>query len=253
MVLYALHDSDLDLKKKGSFVVTSSKARELNKHGYGIHWLPNEFKGARKACNLSRIRFYIADIDDGTKSEQMSLILALPIKPSTIVETKNGFHCYWKVKGDAAPENYRIIQTGLIKKLNADPACKDVCRTLRSPGYNHMKDPNDPFMVEVVHSDDRTFTEAQMLYAYKIIEPPRVKKEYTGDKVDFWDESKWEKLFDINNIGEGGRNNNLARIRLWLKDEGFGRQDIHELISRINDKLPNPLDRREINQITRSF
>jgi len=189
MVLYALHDSDPELKKKGMFQVTPQQARELNKQGYGCHWLPNEFKGTRKAINLARIRFYIADIDDGTKSEQMALIIALPIRPSVIKKNKNGYHCYWKVKGDATPENYRIIQTGLIKKLNADPACKDVCRTLRSPNYYHMKDPNDPFMVEVVHQDDREFTEGQMLSAYKVeIPKPKYEKgSFETNKNDFFD------------------------------------------------------------------
>lgn len=254
MRLFALHDSDLELKKKGSFEVTLNKARELNKQGYGIHYLPNEFKGNRKACNLSKIRYFFADIDDNSKSEQMALIISLPIKPTIIVETKNGYHCYWKAKGDVDPDNFRVIQTGLIEKLLADPACKDVCRTLRCPNFYHMKDPSDPFMVKTIHKDDREFTEKQMLLAYKPKPPKKPKYDRTNfesNKDDFFDENKFELLYKVSSIGEGGRNNDLSRIRLWLKDEGFSTGDIYNIISRINDKISNPLDDREIKMICR--
>lgn len=252
MVFYALHDSDLELKKKGSFPVTKQKAKELNKQGFGIHWSVNKFKGRRKTDNLLSIRFWLCDIDEGSKSEQMALILALPIRPSVIVETKKGYHCYWKAK-NATKDNYRVIQAGIIKKLNADPACKDVTRTLRCPGFYHMKDPNDPFLVEVVHFDDREFTEEQMLFAYKIKEKPKKVSnfEYKGNKTDFWEESNWERLFKISSINNGGRNNSLSSIRYWLKDEGFSKQEVYELISRINNKLLNPLQDLEIRTICR--
>lgn len=170
------------------------------------------------------------------------------------MKQKKGYHCYWKVKGNATAENFREIQTGLINKLNGDPACKDVSRMLRIPAYYHQKDPNSPFMVKTIHKDDREFTEGQMLTAFKP-KPPKSKKytreNFESNKEDFFDENKFETLYKVSSIGEGGRNNDLSRIRLWLRDEGFSKSDIYNIISRINDKISSPLDNREIRMICR--
>lgn len=253
MSYYCLHDYDLDLKKKGAFRVKKEELSMYNELGYGCHWSPNKFKGRWIAENLEEIRFWLCDIDDGTKEEMMYSIKALPVKPTIIVETKKGYHCYWKVEGMATVENYKAIQAGLIKQLNGDPACKDVTRMLRMPAYLHQKNPDEPFMVKVIENNGRTHTENKMLLAYRIKESkPKIKRtNFESNKEDFFDESKFELLYKVSSIGEGGRNNDLARIRLWLKDEGFCGSDIYNIISRINDKISNPLDQREIRQICR--
>lgn len=247
---YILHDSDKSFK--GGAIKTSRKDLEkYNKQGFGCFWTPNDFKGTRKAENLVKINFWVADIDDGSKEEQMERINALPIKPSTIVETKKGYHCYWKAE-DATLDNYREIELGLIDRLKADKHCKDVSRLLRCPGYYHVKDPKNPFLVKVVYQDDRTFSEKKMLFCYQLPKPVYKKIDYKGDKKDFLDETKWDKIFKLNTIGEGCRNGEFSRIAFWLRDEGFTRDVVLNTLQRMNQKIAKPLGNWEIKTIVNS-
>lgn len=247
---YVLHDYNKNIKC-GAKNVSKLELPFYNKNGFGCFWTPNDFNGARKAENLVKINFWVADIDDGTKEEQMERINILPLKPSTIVETKKGYHCYWKAE-DATLDNYRDIELGLIEKLKADKHCKDVSRLLRCPGYFHMKDPKNPFLVKVIYKDDRSFTEKKMLFCYKLPKVIYKKIDYKGDKKDFLDESKWDRIFKLNTIGEGCRNAEFSRIAFWLKDEGFSHDIVLNTIQRMNQKISRPLDNWEIKTLVNS-
>ncbi len=250
MDIYAIHDHDVELKKKGAFKIAKEKVQEFNDKEFGIFFTANDFKGRRKAENLVKINYWLADIDSGTKPEQMERIQKLPLKPTIIVETKNGYHCYWKSK-DATLENYREIAKGLIKRLNADRACKDVCRLLRLPNFMHCKNPKDKFKIKVVSKNDKSFAEELMLLAYKLPKPVIKKLNYTGEKGDLIKEENWEKIFKLSSIGNGGRNNDFSRIRLWLRDEGFSSDVIFNTIARMNQKISQPLDNWEIKLLCR--
>lgn len=244
---YRLHD----LNQKGGAILTPKcELEKYNKQGYGIFWTPNDFNGERKINNLSRINYWIADIDEGEKVEQLERIDNLALLPSVIVETKKGFHCYWKAE-DATIDNYKKIEEGIIKKLNADKHCKDPSRLLRVPGFYHLKDPKNPFMVKVVFKCKKTYSEKKMLFYFK--DNTIIKKiKYDGDKKDFLDESKWDKIFKLNQISEGCRNGEFSRIAFWLRDEGFNKEIVLNTLERMNQKIKSPLDRQEIKTIVES-
>ena len=267
MAIFALHDYDEELKKKGAIDITrfvldvgrtDDVAGRGNKKGYGIFWVLNDFEGARKKENLTKINYWFCDIDKGTKAEQLKRIKSLLIQPSFVVETKNGYHCYWAVEGEATLENFERIEEALIKLLDGDVHCKDPLRLLRSPGFYHMKDPDAPFMVDFVEGlgSDRYYTEKQMLdvfcYKKEDTKPLPVPKVYLTSQSDFLDENKWEKIFKLSNIYKGNRNGTLTRYTFWLKDEGLSPSEIRYVITGINKKLTDPLPEREIEQLLRS-
>ena len=247
---YIIHDFDQRLKEKyGSKNVPEDELKMWNERGFGIHFTPNSFDGRRCADNLVKINFWIADIDEGSKEEQMSKIHRLPIFPSRIVETKRGYHCYWLAK-DATKENYKKIEEGIIRLLGADPQCKDVCHTLRAPGYFHLKDPKNPFYVHTVF-DNCYFgwTEKQMLVAF--VRPQRSKQRYIGpppsaNVADLVDPANWEKFYHVSRIGPGNRNAELARITMWLRDAGCDLYNATKTIEQINASLSESLPQREI-------
>lgn len=247
---YRLHDSDKTIRG-GAICTNYSELEKYNKLGYGIFFTPNDFDGERKVENLKRINFWIADIDDGSKDEQMKRIESLPIKPTTIVETKKGYHCYWKAE-DATLENYADIEAGLIERLKADKHCKDVSRLLRCPNFYHLKDPQNPFLVKVIKNEEKSYSESKMMFVYKIKKPTYNKIKYEGDKQDFLDETKWDKIFGLNRIGEGCRNAEFSRIAFWLRDEGFGKEIVLNTIRLMNQKIKKPLDDWEIKQLVYS-
>lgn len=159
--VFALHD-----KEPGPPVEIDGDdtAKALNAKGWGIFWVPNEYEGARKRENCTAIRWWFCDIDDGTKEEQLERISCCPLKPSTIVETANGYHCYWGAK-DATLTNWdRIVKRGIIPALEADPKASDPLRLLRLPDYYHNK--GEPFWVRKVWARTKLYTEAEMMAAF---------------------------------------------------------------------------------------
>ena len=254
MRLYALHDYDQEFKKRGAFEIKKSRVKQYNREGYGIFMAVNEFNGRRRRDNLTKILFWLADIDEGTKDDMMLKIDELTITPSVIVETKKGYHCYWRAI-DATVENYTDIEEGLIKRLNADKGCKDVTRLLRYPSAYHMKDKDNPFLVKVVRLTDREYTEAQMLCAYRL---PKTTKNYkkplekSTDTDDFLDETRWERIFKLSQIGEGNRNSMFTRYIYWMRDLNLTAYDIHYIINGINRKISRPLPQYEIDTLLKS-
>lgn len=295
MAVFALHDYDDKLKAKGAIDITKyihdlkrmdDVAERGNKKGYGIFWVVNDFEGARKKENLKKINFWYCDIDGGDKVVQMKKINKLRIPPSFVIETKNGYHCYWGVEGEATLENFEKIEIAICEMLDGDIHCKDVLRLLRCPGYYHMKNPKEPFMVHIVDGvgTDKAYTE-KMMMSYFVREQEEQKKnikhiERTTENVNFMDEGKWDDLFGLSTgipktykngsiiydkngkvvykkslslIGTGNRNSNLARIALWLRDEHLPNQDIAYIVRTINSKYVTPsLSDREVTQILRT-
>jgi hypothetical protein len=250
--LYALHDNDEELKKQGSFVVTRDDACKLNADGYGIFQTPNNFSDQiRRKDKLVRINYWIADIDCGTKEEQKKRVKDLCFHPSVIVETKKGYHCYWKAK-DATVENYSTIEQGIIKKLDADRGCKDVTRLLRAPGFNHCKDKDNQFFVDIVYEKNAEYLEKEMLFEFRIIKKVScVLNKYKPkeiNKSDFTNPDNWNRLFQLERIREGSRNNELTRIVFWLRDVQLSSYDIEYVIRGVNQRI-NPLPDEEIRSI----
>ena len=245
--LYALHDNDENLKKQGAFKIQENEVEGLNKLGYGIFQAVNEFNGARKAANCTKVCYWYADLDEGTKEEQKALIEKLPLQPSLVVETKKGFHCYFEAI-DATIENFSEIEKGLIKRLNADKHCTDVSRLLRYPYTYHMKNPKEPFLI-TAEATEFKYTESQMLCAYKLPKAKVKPLKIEGGASDFIKPENWERIFKISRIYEGGRNATLVRYALWMIDLKLPSQQICYVVEGLNDLLSKPLPDWEIKQL----
>ncbi len=191
MPLFVLHDSDADLRKRyGSQEVTREWAEKLNARGWGVFWVPNEFTGQRRIANLRRIRFWFAELDEGTKNEQVARLRRSPLLPTAVVESARGFHAYWAAK-DATPGHFkRIVRWGIVPALRADTKACDPLRILRCPGFLHMKDPAQPFEVKTVWRLDTIYSEAQLLRAFPSKEPVQAqqeRKQLAPGEGTFWE------------------------------------------------------------------
>lgn len=189
---YALHDFDVELKLRGAFRINRKDAEKYNREGYGIFQTVNYFLGPRRKENLVEINAWFVEIDSGTK-ESMLAKIKRGLVPTMIVETKKGFHVYWKAK-DGKTENWKdIVQNRLIPFYGGDKKAKDICRILRVPGFLHQKDPSDPFLVKNVFSEKVEYSEAELRKFYKDLGTIKKQKRLhsahkrlnpTGD--DFW-------------------------------------------------------------------
>jgi hypothetical protein len=194
MTLWVMHDQE----PRGVFPVSEDEARRRNAEGFGVFFAVQEFSGARRIENLVRIRSWSVDIDGGDKEAQKALIESSPLVPSRVVETKNGYHVHFHAK-DARPEHWQaIVLERLVPFFGADPRARDLARILRVPGYLHLKDPANPFLVTERWSFPVSYTERQMAAAFRWVPSEQEKRkehvesrpEYKspqGGGEDFWD------------------------------------------------------------------
>jgi hypothetical protein len=169
-ILVAIHDVDKFIKVD----VNPSELKKLNSDGYGIFVTVNRFKYKRGKDDLERLDYFYADFDGGDKEKHIEILKKCPM-PSLLVETKNGFHVYWKIADDMvslygkekAAEYYTFIQKLIINCTGADESGQDVSKILRVPGYLHQKNPSDPFMIKIAFKSDVTVKHGHMFSFFK--------------------------------------------------------------------------------------
>lgn len=90
------------------------------------------------------------------------------IKHAMIIETKNGFHIYWVIKGGAI-NKFEPIQKALARKFGSDPKITNLSRVMRIPGFYHMKNPESPFLVRVRRwGRKKPFTQKEVIRKYSL-------------------------------------------------------------------------------------
>lgn len=179
--LYAMHDHDRKARlDRGAFPIDSSQANVLNQAGYGIFYAVNEFEGSRQIRNLKSIRAWHCetDADQIDKPASLQKINLSPLKPTLIVESKNGYHIYFAAY-KAHYDNYKTILKGLREHFNGDPKVMMVTILLRMPGYYHMKNPSNPFYIKQIEFNNVEYTEDEMLKAFPYVEPPKPQRQET--------------------------------------------------------------------------
>lgn len=171
---YKMHDSDLKTHP-GVIQINPNAAYEANQEGYGIFWSVNAFNGPRRIENLLHINAWAIDLDTGTKPEMLEKIKS-GLVPTMLVETKRGFHVYFGAS-DAKQENHKnILLDRLVPFYGADKNARDLARILRVPGFYHMKDKNDPFLIQKVWTYKCLYSEAEMMAFY-----PEADQEKKGE------------------------------------------------------------------------
>jgi hypothetical protein len=184
--IFALHDWRQD--QRYPIECSLEEAKTFNNAGYGIFWCVNEYETfQRRAANLTKINYWFCEIDTQKKASQLQYLQKCPLIPNLVIESKNGFHVYWRAQ-NATLENFKeIVRCRLIPYFSADPKASDVLRLLRCPEFYHHKDPADSFLVKKVWDLEGSYTEEQMLRMFK----PKQKKEKVEwfaptENMSFW-------------------------------------------------------------------
>ncbi|WP_368780799.1 DNA-primase RepB domain-containing protein [Alicyclobacillus fastidiosus] len=87
------------------------------------------------------------------KEDTLSELRQFPLKPSYVVETRNGLHVYWVLNAGATVEQFKECQRRLIAHFGADPKVKNPARLLRVPGTYWCKEPNNKFLTRLIECD----------------------------------------------------------------------------------------------------
>jgi len=137
--------------------------------------------------DISAINCLYADIDGkvftGGKTEATEHIKELSVRPTVIIDSGGGYHCYWILQEPFVldtplkEEVAKDLQKRWVAFVGGDKAVHDLARVLRVPGtLNHKYDP--PRHVRVVYENP------DLLYALNALESLLPEDDHRGDDED---------------------------------------------------------------------
>lgn len=254
----------LKVYKNGYMIpVSLEKIETENQHG-DIYYVVNT--GGTKDYEINKYNANFIDWDCGrdkdknyyplevVKDYKEKVLLNLDgfLKPTLIVETRNGFHVYWvyKEEENTTPEQWIQIQEKLIKKFNSDRAIKNPARLMRLPFTKWMKDKNNPFTVNINTFNDIRYSFAEIVDSLEDIEsnlPVPVKlnnvivkrvKENNIDYIKRLDvKGLKHKLMGRENVPTIEKNINFYSIvgtKTPPKIYAHNRQEVYEILKTID-------------------
>lgn len=145
---------------------------KLNEQGAGIFMCPNPIVGgSRKEENVQKIVYAFADMDKeaGTKEEQAKRIKNAPLEPTFTVESRNGYHVYYRC--DITHENWDRIIRGIVQYFDGDEALLSKNEVLRVPSFYHQKNPDDKFLIKMHTQSGNKYEEKELISAFPYVPP----------------------------------------------------------------------------------
>lgn len=162
-----------DHKRVLDELVLNGKAADIYHFGDKINtfFLANESvkSGKRRATDIKIYRNLFIDIDAGKDDEgnyydltevakrkeaMLEAIYNLPLVPTMITDTRNGYHCIWSIEPTEDGEAWQSAQDKLVSIFKiADKAVSDKARVLRLPDSTWKKGDYDPYEVTIHDSN----------------------------------------------------------------------------------------------------
>lgn len=227
----------------------------LNEAGAGIFVTINKTNGTgRAAKDITGVRALYVDFDDKDSARDRVNSISKKLLPSMVVESSPGlFHVYFLVTG-LALEDAALWLRHLIAVAGSDPACKDISRVLRLPGFFHRK--REPFMTRIVsianNGAPNPYTVAELAEAFgcpakdaeKVVNKKTVSKSIRTSLASDSDRA----------IVEGGRNSTLASLAGTMRYRGMSQAAINAALHEENShRCKPPLDNDEVTAIATSI
>jgi len=222
-----------------------------------------------RVSDIVVINCLFADLDakqwGGEKEHTRAHIESLDVKPSVIVDSGGGYHCYWLlaepfiIGNDADRERAKRAQANWVAFVGGDPGAKDLARVLRVPGtLNHKYNP--PRAVEIVRADfERVYSLAELeTAAHRAEEKPMLKTETkatdNGHHHPYAKAALGRELDKLARTIEGARNTQLNASAFALGQlVGAGALDRGEVEARLADVARQiGLGEREVRATIRS-
>lgn len=203
----------------------ASGLQKNNIAGAGIYFMVNKGDGkGRSSDHVQRVRAFFVDLDGAP----LDPVLAAPVKPHVVTETSPGrYHAFWRVH-QCPLERFSAVQVALVKKFNADPACIDLPRVMRVPGFWNMK--MEPFQVKIIHADEHAAALSWTQFVQQQgLELDASKPKY--ETVTFEDGEMFPK---------GQRHSKMKFVVARLRHAGMANQDLFDALDRVNRARCDP-------------
>jgi len=211
----------------------------------------------------------------------LAIIKYLPLQPTYIIESKNGYQPIWEfndpyeLKPDDREkfnERYKVAVKQLCKSTGLSSEGDSISRVFRLPDTYHYKNPDDPFKIKLVYEGQKT-TRQKFSEVYKIDPDKSYSNNYTSEiqineknferlALDYgWltdtlmglgEDEPWEWRGNTNS----GRNNLMksvcASVLKTFSLKGWSLDDGEDLCWFLNSKLATPLPKTEFQAMLKN-
>lgn len=163
-------EADPTLKRVVEGEFTSERVQELNEQGYNIFYLPNSpsiYHGGKpvEGADIDNFNFCFVDMDlkDGKYANKQEFILYVQqfLIPTSIVDSGNGVHVYWKVR-DLDAMSYLRLQRRLMRKFNTDEAVGQIFQLMRVPATVNTKHADAFVLCQELQHNEVEYTPEQL-------------------------------------------------------------------------------------------
>ena len=142
---------------------------QKNKEGFGAYWFPNhphpegdfsyKHKKYLSGKDISEFKYAFVDMDlkDGkwTKEDFIKEVVNFGLRPHKVVDSGNGVHAYWRVKGMDRGD-YTHLQMKLLRHFKTDESVWTVLQLMRIPGSINTKDKENFKEAKVVYESSES-------------------------------------------------------------------------------------------------
>lgn len=197
----------------------------------------------RKKEMIKTIICLWVDIDpknfgEGGKEGALARLRKFRLAPTAIVDSGNGLHAYWRLKepvsitGQTDIDRIEGVLRGLIREINADPACCNLDRILRLPGTMNVKDAGDhkPCLVIEINSERQ----------YGLNEFVILNQTYSETTTSQPSIAQRPDVSSLLTMEQGDRHTNLLRMVGKLIGGGMTDLEVFTLLEPFADKAGTP-------------
>lgn len=172
-----------------------TQVEEFNSRGAGIFFCPNpqEDSTRRSIDNTKALKCISLDLDICKERDKLSRLDAdrrkqnlfvslknLEIPPNYVITTKNGLQPIWELSTplvlDSIEERrkandfYQRIIAGFALKTGLKSEGDNICRVIRLPNTRHLKNPKDPFDIQINSLDQNKVLIQEFTKVYPPVE-----------------------------------------------------------------------------------
>jgi len=212
------------------------------------------YKQDKSKAGVNTVPALWVDIDlkgsSETKEDVIARLRGLKCPPTVIIDSGHGVHAYWtliipfQVNNDADVREIEGVLAGLIDRLGADPACKDISRILRVPDTMNLKDP-----VAEVRLIDLCPERRYPLETFRRNTPTPTPTSPTD--YAFEGTISTSPLSLLSGLEEGNRHTSFLKVAGSLIGKGYSSDDAFELLRASAEASGFPLE--ELESITSSL
>ncbi|MAK38184.1 MAG: hypothetical protein CMC15_18640 [Flavobacteriaceae bacterium] len=149
-----IHDTnkgELAHNYRGSLDQLYQTLVQYNQSGWGVFCCINAMDGqGRELINVHHIRAHVVDMDNVMSSSDSynRSVNSNPQPQYALQSSPNKYHVYWFVEPYAGNDYYTALQRKLVQVYDGDKKVIDASRVMRVPGFYHLKDPQNPHLIQ---------------------------------------------------------------------------------------------------------